>query len=358
MDASATTGVHSAAMLAKQYADALSDRMPPAWFRPAPERAWWLLIYGSIATACTVAVVKTHPGVPARLGLAVIIGFSYCCMGILGHEILHGSVMEPLWLRRCLGAVCLAPLGIVPAFWTFWHNIHHAYTQHPAKDPDTWGTVDSSPLDPVMGLLRRFTNARATLFPFLLATGMTAHALVLLLCTQKQMTPRQRAATLTEFLLLCTFWLGLGFRLGWANFLFFLVIPLLVANAIINSFVITNHFLNPLDDTGDPLAGSLTVNMHPWIERVFLNFNYHVEHHLFPRMSPKYAPQVARLLKESWPDRYHSLPYARALLAVWRTPRVYHGHTQLIDTGSRVLYGTLGYGLEADARGPEPSRTP
>lgn len=339
-------------MLPKQYADALSDRLSPDMFRPVPGRAWWLPVHGFIVAVCMIAIVDARPGALARFGLAIVIGFSFCVLGILGHEILHGSAVERLWLRRCLGALCLAPLGIGPAFWTIWHNIHHANTQHPAKDPDTWGTIEGVPLDRTMGFLRRFTNARTPLFPFLLATGVTAHAAALLFCTQKQMTPQQRMATLTEFLVLWVFWLFLGFWLGWANFLFFFVIPLLLANALINSFVVTNHFLNPLDDTGDPLAGSLTVTTLPWIERLLLNFNYHTEHHLFPRMSPKYAPQVARLLKETWPDRYHQLPHGQALLAVWRTPRVYHGRVQLIDTRSQALYGTLGHGLEADEISP------
>jgi fatty acid desaturase len=334
-------------MLAKQYADALSYRLPRDLFQPAPSRAWWLLIHGLIAAVCTFAIVNAHLGVLARLLLAVIIGVSYCCMGMLGHEILHGAVVEPLWLRRGLGTVCLAPLVIGPLFWTIWHNIHHAYTQDPAKDPDTWGSSESAPLDPVMGLLRRFIHARSPLFPFLLATGLTAHASVLLFCLGKRLTLRQRAETLAEGVLLWLFWLGLGFWLGWVNFLFFFVIPLLLANTVVNSFVVTNHFLNPLDDTGDPLVSGLTVTAHPLLERLFLNFNYHVEHHLFPRMSPKHAPLVARLLKETWPDRYHCLPFARALLSVWRTPRVYRGRTQLVDANGTVVYGTLGYGLDA-----------
>lgn len=344
-------------MQSKQYADALSDRLPPDVFRPVPGRALWLLVHASIMAACTIAIVDAHLGVLARLGLTIIIGFSVTCMGIVGHEILHGSVVEPLWMRRCLGAFCLAPLGMGPVFWTIWHNIHHANTQHPVKDPDTWGLLDGMPLDRSMGFLRRFTNTRTLLFPFLLATGVSAHAAALLFFTQKQMTRQQRLATLTEFLVLWLFWLLVGFWLGWLHFLFFFVIPLLVANVIINSIVATNHFLSPLDDTGDPLATSLTVTMHPWIERLILNFNYHTEHHLFPRMSPKYAPDVARLLRETFPDRYHQLPHLQALMAVWRTPRTYHDHARLIDTNTHALYGTLGHGLKEDGslNGQSPS---
>lgn len=344
-----SAGVDSGVMLAKEYADALRDRLPPELFHPAAGRAWWLLLHGLIVIAGIVAIADAHLGVPAKLGLAVVIAISYCCMGIVGHEMLHGSIVEPLWLRRCLGVLCLAPLGIGPVFWTIWHNIHHAHTQDPTKDPDNWGTADQAPVDPVMGVLRRFIRGRTPWFPLLLAVGLTGHAAVLLFCTQKRMTRRQQVATLAEFALLWLFWLGLGFWLGWRNFLFFWVIPVLLANLIVNSFVVTNHFLSPLDDGSDPLVSSLTVTMHPWLERLFLNFNYHVEHHLFPRMSPKHAPLVARLLKETWPDRYHSLPHLQALRLVWRTPRIYWSPTQLTDAGNTAIYGTVGHGLEADA---------
>ena len=333
-------------MQPKEYADALSCRLPTDLFRPVPARALWLLAHGMIVAACTVAIVDAHPGALARFGLAIVIGFSFGCMGILAHEILHGLVVEPLWLRRCLGGICLVPLGLSPTFWTIWHNVHHANTQDPTKDPDNWGTAESVPVDRVMRFLRRFTNSRSPVFPFLLASGVTGHATALLFSMQKQMTPAQRVVTLTEFLLAWAFWLMLAFWLGWTNWLFFFAIPLLLANMMITSFVVTNHFLSPLDDTGDPLAASLTVTTHPWIERLLLNFNYHAEHHLFPHMSPRHAPQVARLLKEIWPDRYHQLPFGKAFLAVWRTPRLYHGGAHLIDTRSQVLYGTIGHGLE------------
>lgn len=336
-------------MVARHYTDVLTSHIPAEWFQPVPSRALWLPAHAFVAALCTFAIVNAHLGMAARLGLSSVIGVSFTCIGILGHEVMHGSVVESLWLRRLLGAICLAPFGIGAGFWTVWHNIHHANTQDPARDPDVWGTATISPTDPAMGLLRPLIHPRTLLFPFLLATGVTAHATTLLLSGQARMTPKQRAVTRIEFLLLWAFWLSLGFWLGWSNFLFFFVVPLLLTNLIANSFVVTNHSLNPLDDdTGDPLAGSLTVTTYRWLSRLFLNFNYHTEHHLFPRMNPKYAPQISRMLKENWPDRYHQMPHGRALLAVWRTPRIYHDRTKLIDARDRTLYPTLGNGLERE----------
>lgn len=340
--------------MVRAYTDVLISRVPAEWFRPVSSRALWLPLHALVVAVCTFVIVNAHLGVLARLGLAFVIGISFTCIGILGHEVMHGSVVESLALRRLVGAVCLAPFGIGATFWAIWHNMHHAHTQNPARDPDVWGAITVSPTDPIMALLRPQVHPRTPLIPFFLATGVTAHAATLLLSGRLRMTPRQRLVTLTEFLLLWGFWLSLGFWLGWGNFLFFFVFPVLLNNLIANSFVVTNHSLNALDDDGgDPLATSLTVTTYRWVSWLFLNFNYHTEHHLFPRMSPKYAPEISRILKENWPDRYHQMPYGRALLAVWRTPRIYQDRTQLIDTRDHTLYGTLGNGLEGQGVLPQ-----
>ena len=327
------------------YAEIVSKRLPPEVFRPVPGRALLLLVYIPVAAASTIAIVDFQLSWFAKFGFSFLIGLAFTCMGILAHEILHGMVVESRWLRRILGAVCLAPLNLGPRFWMIWHNTHHAHTQDPRRDPDNWGTIVDPPLEPGMRFLRRFTNPYSWMFPILLCTGVTAHGAALLFFNQRQMTRRLRIVTLIEFFLPLMFWISLGLWLGWVHWVFFYLIPLLVANLIINSFVVTNHFLSPLDDGGDPLTSSLTVTTYRWVEWLFLNFNYHTEHHLLPGMNPKYAPQVGRLLQELWPDRYQQMPHGKALLAVWRTPRVYFDPVSLIDQRDGTRYGTLGHGL-------------
>jgi fatty acid desaturase len=83
-------------MEAKQYADALSDRLSPEIFKPVPGRAWWLPVHASIVALCMFAMVDADPGLPTRFGLSILIAIAFTCLGILGHEILHGSVVERL----------------------------------------------------------------------------------------------------------------------------------------------------------------------------------------------------------------------------------------------------------------------
>jgi fatty acid desaturase len=54
------------------------------------------------------------------------------------------------------------------------------------------------------------------------------------------------------------------------------------------------------------------------------NFSYHTEHHLFLEMSPKYYSLVKEQVKKMWSERYHEMPFGRAMITIWKTPRIYH----------------------------------
>ncbi len=134
---------------------------------------------------------------------------------------------------------------------------------------------------------------------------------------------------------------ALAFVLGPASFLLAFVLPLIVGNAIIMSFILTNHNLSPQTKINDPLVNSLSVSGPRFIEWLTLGFGFHVEHHLFPAVSGRYAREVASAVRLRWPERYQSLPYFRALLLLHRSPRVYETDTLLVDPTSGSVWPTL-----------------
>lgn len=159
---------------------------------------------------------------------------------------------------------------------------------------------------------------------------------------------RKRWTILWQFLLPWSFWIGLGFVIGWNDWLFVFVIPLLIANVIVSSYIATNHNLNPMVPVNDPLANSLSVTVPKWIDVLHFQFSYHVEHHIFPGMNPKYYPLVKKQILRLWPERYHCMPFVKALVLLWKTPRVYYRRKSFIDPATKHLYPTLGHGLEQD----------
>jgi fatty acid desaturase len=101
-------------------------------------------------------------------------------------------------------------------------------------------------------------------------------------------------------------------QLGPAVALFVYVVPVLVANATVMSYIATEHFLNPPTETNDPLANTFSVTAPRWLERLRLQFGCHVEHHLFPTVSGRHAPAVREVLRRLY-GRYLTMPLARAL---------------------------------------------
>lgn len=68
-----------------------------------------------------------------------------------------------------------------------------------------------------------------------------------------------------------------------------------------------------------------------WLDPLHFHFSHHVEHHLFPKMGSDQAPKVRAWLQREMPDRYVCPSHARALAALYRTPRVYQDAHTLVD---------------------------
>jgi hypothetical protein len=113
-------------------------------------------------------------------------------------------------------------------------------------------------------------------------------------------------------------------------------LPLLVANAIIMSFILTNHSLSPHTVVNDPLANSLSLALPRFFD----------------------AGELGVEVRRLWPERYQCLPYFTALRLLHDSPRVYRTSTLLFDpqTG-RDCPALLPRGIEASPRADE-SATP
>jgi len=148
------------------------------------------------------------------------------------------------------------------------------------------------------------------------------------------LSAKEQAYAIAETLLGVGLWTALAVATSGLVFLFGFVLPLLVANAIVMGFILTNHSLSPLTDINDPLMNSLTVTTPRLVEWLSLGFGYHVEHHLFPAMSARHAPQVHALLRVQYPGKYQSMPLFRATAALHGSARVYKDATTLVDPNS------------------------
>ena len=109
------------------------------------------------------------------------------------------------------------------------------------------------------------------------------------------------------------------------------------------SYIATNHLMRPQTETNESLDNSMGVTTFSLLDRIHFNFSHHVEHHLFPHMNPKFAPQMRRWLKNETRNRYVSPPHWKALLYLYRSPRLYLDANTLIEPekGKMVDIGEL-----------------
>lgn len=332
------------------YAARISPHLPEEAFKPVPLRLLGGLAFLLIIVAGMLTISFIDLNFWLSIVISIVIGASFASMGFLGHEILHGTVVKKPWLRDFLGAITFWPLCTGPSLWRKWHNMnHHVHTQHDDLDPDSWPSLQKVSQLPVIRLMYRFPQSLRSLASFsFLSVMFTMHSLRMFKVYLKQFKPQSRPKVWLQLILPWATWVGLLFVIGFTNWLFAFLIPLLIANFIVMCYISTNHRLNPLVEVNDPLANSLTVTVPKWVDVIHFNFSYHTEHHLFPTMNPKYYPLVKKHIKQMWPERYHEMPLLKALKALWMTPRVYYKETEFVDMHRDKAYSSLGHGLDPD----------
>ncbi|MEO6601829.1 MAG: fatty acid desaturase [Polyangiaceae bacterium] len=314
-------------------------------FKPARSRLWWLPAHLASVTL-GMAVLSLHwvPWFAAPL-LSLLIGVSFAGLTFLGHETLHGAVVRNRLLRHVVGWIGFAHFAVSPRLWIAWHNrIHHGNTQHSTNDPDAYPTLLAYRQSRALRVASRMAPGRGRILGVLsLLSGFSVQSAHMLVVAGKRgyLTTREHVYALLETLLAVALWTALAGLVGGLPFLFGFVLPLLVANVVVMSFILTNHLLSPLTALNDPLANSLTVTTPRWLEGLTLGFGFHVEHHLFPRMSARHAPEVRKLLIALWPERYQSMSLLRATAALHRSPRIYKTSTTLVDPHSGAEWATL-----------------
>lgn len=321
------------------YAREIRGQLSREAFRPARSRLLWLPVDLMVIGLAAASIAKGWvPLVVAPL-LSLVIGLAFASLTFLGHEALHGAVVRGQRLRHVVGWFGFLPFMVSPRLWVAWHNrVHHGAANQAGVDPDANPTLAEYRASArVRVITDRFALGRRSFTGVIgLLVGFTGQSAAVLSSAGRRgyLSPREHRLAIAESLGGLVVWGAVAALVGPVAFLFVYLLPLLVANVIVMSFIMTNHGLSPLTQAQDPLRSSLSVTTPRWIEWLTMRFGLHVEHHLFPSMSSRHAPEVRALLLARWPERYQSMPLWRALWALHTSARVYEDATTLFDPRS------------------------
>jgi fatty acid desaturase len=323
----------------------LRPALPPEAFMPATSRVVLVPAYLAVVATATLAIgAGWVPWFVVPL-LSLVIGVAFSCLTFIAHEAVHGGIVRGRVARRIIGWIGFAPFTLSPRLWAAWHDrVHHARA-NVHDDPDVYPTLEEYRAS---GRVRFFVDMfslggrrwRGALSLVLGFTVQSAHQL-LIARSRGFLAARDFWLAIVETLAGVAVWAIIAVLVGFVPFLFVYVVPLLVANVIVMSFILTNHSLSPRVEINDPLVSGLSVTAPRWIEWITLKFGYHVEHHLFPAMSSRHAPKVRALLRERWGKRYQSMPLRSALAALHCTARIYKDAVTLVDPRTGREYATL-----------------
>lgn len=321
--------------------------LPPEVFALARSRIAWLPVHLAVVVGAMITISEGIGGWWLPVLLAPVIGFSFAALAMLGHEIMHGAVLRGRHMIQLSGWICFLPFVVSPRLWMAWHNrTHHKHTMRCGVDPDAFPTLaeyrKSRGLRVITGWFSLGRSSPLGLLSLLL--GFTVQSIHILVAARRTvgLSRAQHLAAIAQTAIGIAFWIAIAIWLGPLGFVFAYGLPLLVANSIVMSYILTNHSLSPLTHGNDPLLNSLTVTTPRWYAFLTLSFGLHVEHHLLPGMSSRHAWRVREVLLARWPDAYQSMPLWRALLSLLRTARVYRDATTLHDPWTGREWPTLG----------------
>lgn len=328
--------MHAPTGTAEDTRKRIRRELSPDTFDRVPLRALWFvpLMLGAIAAIAVSIVVE--PAWYMRVLLGVVAGQCFAAMGFLAHEALHGSLVRSRPLQTLLGYLGFGPVLVSPTLWRTWHNqVHHGKTNKGNADPDSFGTLSRYEKAPSTRFVARLApGSRHWSSVFFFGYWFTFHGQVVLWIQSRYMRSfarMNRRRAIAETAAFVAAWATVAWFAGPAGTLFAVVIPVMVTNAIVMSYIATNHFMRPLTAENDPIENSMSVTTPAAVDHLHFNFSHHVEHHLFPTMSAKHAPRVRQWLQTNEADRYVAPAHWRAVSHLYRTPRVYLDATTLCD---------------------------
>jgi fatty acid desaturase len=328
------------------YQQELKKMLPQSVFERNPTRSLYTFSFLALNITIVSLVLAFELPWPVKFVLGMFLGLFNAGMTFLAHEALHGSVFKSGILQNFLGFLGFGPFLVSPTYWKFWHNyLHHGHTQLLIKDPDAFPTLSVYKRSVFMKRLFNFTPGSqkfVSYFYFFYWFSVQSFLNQSYMRFGNKMWDKMNHKRVTmEFIFMILLGMSYLYFIGVENLFWLAVIPFLVQNYVVISYITTNHNLSPLTKINDPLENSLTVTNHPVWEFLHLNFGYHVEHHIFPRMSCAHTKLVHNLLKTHFSSTYKYMPKSEAIKKLYQTPRIYHNKTELIHPKTLKTYPTL-----------------
>jgi fatty acid desaturase len=235
--------------------------------------------------------------------LFVVYGLLYgSCSDSRWHEFGHGTAFRTRWINDAAFQLAAFMVFREPTIWRWSHARHHTDTLIVGRDPEFVAKRPPSFYALVLNIFA--LKATATAIP-----RLVQHAMGTLHDEEKEFVPPMEHArvfrTARIWLLIyasvaaCSMYVH-----SWLPWMF-IGLPTLYGAWLQFYFGVTQH-AGLAEDTLDHRLNSRTIYMNPIFRFVYLNMNYHTEHHMYPMVPYYNLPELHRELRHDMPTPYRS----------------------------------------------------
>jgi fatty acid desaturase len=268
----------------------------------------------------------------------------FACYGVLygsasdsrWHEHGHGTAFKTRWMNDAVYQIACFMVLREPTPWRWSHTRHHTDTIIVGRDPEI---AVSRPPD-VLGILLNI---------FALKSGLIAVRQVLLHSIGR-LTPAEQdyIPEMEHFRVFRTarIWVAIWAAVIAACLIggtilpaMFIGLPSFYGAWMLLMFGLTQH-AGLAEDVLDHRLNSRTVLMNPVFRFIYLNMNYHVEHHMFPMVPYYRLPELHEEMKPFCPTPYKSTweAYREIIPAIIRQMRDPSYHVvRTLPEGARAI---------------------
>ena len=309
-----------------------SAQKPPHWYQPQIDRKQLsqlmkrrngpalrdtVLLYLGLILSGGGAVFVMQSSVMASLPIWAFYGVLYASAAdSRWHECGHGTAFKTAWMNRVVYHIACFMILRNPVSWKWSHARHHTDTLIVGRDPEI--ALMRPPL-----ALKTFLNFFGIPDIIDAFRRMFIHSAGSVAPDEAVYIPEDQIsrAILISRIWLMIFACVIAFSVWTGSFIPLLLIggPRLYGSWHFNMTGLIQHG-GLADNVDDHRLNTRTVMMNPISRFIYLNMNYHIEHHIFPAVPYYNLPALHELIKDELPQPSPSLwsSYAEMMPILWR----------------------------------------
>ncbi len=216
-------------------------------------------------------------------------------ISLFTHEAVHGVLSRNKVLNRVFGIVCAMPVLQNYSAYKVLHLRHHKHLGNEG-DPDHYDNYTG------------WTWMVFSMHWLRLIVGYPIYIVMIPILGFREGTRPHRCWIVAEILLLFTL-IGIAISVTpWHVILNAWLIPMIIINTMVNIRGMSQHTF--LEEPEDPVRGTRSILTNPVTEFFMCNENYHLEHHLFPRVPWYNLKRLHGEIKEQLGER--EAPFVRS----------------------------------------------